>query len=304
VALGDGSRIELEPQSRLHVVDGRASHVRLDLERGGARFDVTHVSGRVFEVSAGGLEVEVVGTRFGVRVGKDRAHVEVWVDRGAVEVRRPDRHDPGRRLAAGESLTVATKAARSAAPRPPTTPPAPPPETVVPPGPRPEPALDAGLPPRVATPRPAPPASVVADAGAPAEPPQPAAPTLATATAAQLFEMANGARRAGRMRDAAEAYDTLRRRFPGDSRAGLAAFELGRLRMDAFHDLPGAVEALSAAIRIAPGGGFREDAMARVVQAYDVMGAAQACVRARDRYLASYPGGAQAAAIRARCGVP
>ena len=79
--------------------------------------------------------------------------------------------------------------------------------------------------------------------------------------------------------------------YPRDPRAGLAAFELGRLRMDRLGDMPGAVRALEQAVTLAPGAELREDALARLVAASAAAHDRSVCRRARDRYLADYAGG-------------
>jgi transmembrane sensor len=91
------------------------------------------------------------------------------------------------------------------------------------------------------------------------------------------------------------------KKFPSDGRAGLAAFELGRLRMDRLGDWPGAVQAFERAVQLAPGSGFREDAMARLVTAYAATGRSSDCVRSRDAYLAAFPAGVHRDAVAKGC---
>jgi outer membrane protein assembly factor BamD (BamD/ComL family) len=122
--------------------------------------------------------------------------------------------------------------------------------------------------------------------------------------ARQLFDTAGAARRAGKNAQAASLFDALRRRFPGDARAGLSAFELGRLRMDALGDPSGAMEALSQAISLSPAGSFREDAQARLVYAADAMHDDSRCRAMRQSYLARYPRGAHAVNVASKCGAP
>ncbi len=133
----------------------------------------------------------------------------------------------------------------------------------------------------------------------PVAPPEPSAG--AQVGARELLDHANTLRRSGQLRQAAETYDALLRRYPNDARAGLAAFELGRLRMDSLRDYAGAAQALEKAVAIAPGSGFREDAIARLVQVYDVLGRAADCTRAKDRYLKNYPSGVHRDAVSSRC---
>ncbi len=150
-----------------------------------------------------------------------------------------------------------------------------------------------------------PPAAAAAREPAPAVSALPLAPAAPSASAVgaprELLDEANALRRAGQLRQAAEAYDSLLKRYPGDPRAGLAAFELGRLRMDSLRDLPGAAQALERAVALAPGSGFREDAIARLVQVYDGLGRNADCSRARDRYLKHYPSGVHRDAVAVRC---
>jgi outer membrane protein assembly factor BamD (BamD/ComL family) len=120
-------------------------------------------------------------------------------------------------------------------------------------------------------------------------------------SAAELFDRANGARRGGNVAEAVRGYETLLASFPNDGRAGLAAFELGRLRMDRLGDYASAVSALKRAVSLAPGAGFREDAMARLVQAYAALGSKSACQSARDAYLKAYPKGVHLGTVSRKC---
>ncbi|HTA17682.1 MAG TPA: FecR domain-containing protein [Polyangia bacterium] len=112
---------------------------------------------------------------------------------------------------------------------------------------------------------------------------------------AQAFRAANDPRAAARL------FDTLRVRHHGDPRAGLAAFELGRLRLDRLDDPRGAAEAFDDAISIAPDAPFREDAQARLVEAYDASRDRARCLEARAAYLLRYPRGVHRDKIAARC---
>jgi hypothetical protein len=72
--------------------------------------------------------------------------------------------------------------------------------------------------------------------------------------------------------------------------------------MDRLGDLAGAVQALERAVQLAPGSGFREDAMARLVTAYAASGRNSECTRARDAYLAAFPAGVHRDAVTRGCG--
>jgi tetratricopeptide (TPR) repeat protein len=120
-------------------------------------------------------------------------------------------------------------------------------------------------------------------------------------SAAGLFRLASVARRAGRLREAADDYAALLERHPADARAGLSAFELGRIRMDALGEPLAAIEALERAAATGARTSFHEDALARIVVANDALGRREACRRARERYLAGYPNGVHARALLAQC---
>jgi transmembrane sensor len=257
VTLGDGSSLKVEPRSRVEVRDRTPSALKLVLARGRIACDVPHREGRSFVVAAGGVEVRVVGTKFSVaneaaQVGDGR-RVEVRVERGAVEVRGAD--DEVVRVEAGHSWSQVTKTEALE----PATAPEPAEETA--------PAMPAGK----------------AHAARPAHP--------APADARTMFEQARSQWRAGHIDEAARTYQALLAGHPRDPRAGLAAFELGRLRMDRLDDMPGAVQALEQAVALAPGAELREDALARLVAAAAAAHDRPRCARARTRYLTDYPAG-------------
>jgi FecR protein len=141
-----------------------------------------------------------------------------------------------------------------------------------------------------------------------AEPTRPAAPDDTVASIPpgsnpgprELLESAERARLAGHPQVAAAAFDALRRRYRRDPRAALAALELGRLRLDILRDAPGAVEALTDAISLAPKGPLREDAEARRVEALAAEHSSE-CATARDAYLARYPNGLHRAIVAGQC---
>jgi TolA-binding protein len=116
------------------------------------------------------------------------------------------------------------------------------------------------------------------------------------------FAQASVARRAGWMQEAADAYAELLRRYPRDARAGLSAFELGRIRMDALGDSRGAIEAFSEALRLSRKSQFREDALARLAIAHDTLGENVDCQAVRGRYVAEFPAGVHLGTLASLCG--
>jgi TolA-binding protein len=274
VTLVDGSNLKVEPRSRVEMRERTPSSLKLVLGRGRIACDVTHREGRSFVVAAGGVEVRVVGTRFSVanEDAEGGTRVEVRVERGAVEVRGAGPDAEVVRVAAGHSWSQVTKTE----------------------------ALGER------EPEAAPEVEAETDATRPAAP---AAKTHAVARAAHpaagdaraLFEQARDQWRAGKMEDAARTYQALLSSHPRDPRAGLAAFELGRLRMDRLNDMPGAVQALEQAVALAPGAELREDALARLVAAAAAAHDHPRCARARTRYLTEYPAGVHHRTVSATC---
>ena len=279
VGLDDGSRLELAAHTKVQVSGNETASMALELDHGRVDCDITHRPGRHFTVAAAGVTVRVKGTKFGVELAPSRDRVDVDVERGLVEVswqNGAERRD----LAAGEHWSIDLKA-----PAPPASGAAPPPSGE---------ATEAPTPSDSAAPSDAAVAPEAAKSGAAHAPHE--------VGARELLDLGNAARRAGDAAGAARAYEQLLSLHPTDGRAGLAAFELGRLRMDRLGDVPGAIQALQKAVMMAPGAGFREDAMARLVDAYARAGATERCRSAQRAYLSSYPSGVHATAVSRQCG--
>jgi transmembrane sensor len=285
VTLSDGSRVQLGATTRARLTSARPKAIRIDLERGAVEVEATHVEGRSFVVGAGGYDVHVVGTHFSVQ--RDPGdQVTVRVDRGVVEVGVTNGSaGETRRLAAGERWSAPDGASARA----PALPPTPAPITTAPA----QPGLASS--PVQAPAAPSPPGGMSGTTVG-------ASPRTHDETARELLDDAQRARADGRSEDAARAFDRLRRTFPRDPRSALAAFELGRLRLDVLGDARGAEEALRDAIALGPSSPFREDAEARRVEALSRMGDAGACASARAAYLARWPNGTYRRAVEVGCG--
>ena len=292
LVLADGSRVTLSSGAELTIDSATRERVHLVLSAGSIALDVTHVEGRPFVVSAAGHDVTVLGTAFAVKLDSHDAMRTLAVDvtRGRVAVTGPTgQHvlEAGQswstrvETASATSTAAATAAAAASSIAAATDAPSAPPEGDT---------VDAPLP-----------SSEPSSKAVPAAPPPAPAPVEGPR---ELLARATEARTSGRPRDAAIALDTLRRRYRSDSRAGLAAFELGRVRMDALNDPAGAAEAFADAIALAPGGPFREDAEARRVEALDALPDRGRCERVRDAYLARYPTGLHARQVATRCKRP
>jgi transmembrane sensor len=98
IALESGSQVVLGPHSRLTVAGRHGEQLALE---GGGYFTVRHDPARSLTVSAGGLEIRDVGTRFDLQTGGGAVRVEV--SEGQVEVRGEALGNPVG-LAAGHRL--------------------------------------------------------------------------------------------------------------------------------------------------------------------------------------------------------
>ena len=289
VVLPDGSRMTLSSGAEVVLETATPTRVHLTLGAGTLDLDVTHVEGRPFVVTAGGHDVTVLGTAFMVKLeARDgKRTLSVDVTRGRVRVFGPTGDHI---LDAGQSWSARIDALASGAS-----------------------ASGVGSPSALAASPSVPPVLTTPEGQATVDPPAPSAepvalpaPTTAPPVEGprELLARATDARAAGRPRDAAVALDTLRKRYRSDARAGLAAFELGRLRMDALSDPAGAAEAFGDAMALAPAAPFREDAEARRVEALDALPDRARCERARDAFIARYPAGLHANNVLKRCKRP
>ena len=124
VELPDGSVIQLNTDSAVDVRFDAASR-RVRLARGEAHFTVARNGGRPFIVSAGGVDVRVVGTIFNVRLRTES--VDVLVTEGKVRVGSPtsralaaapsaqDAAPASSELTAGQKVSIALAAATAPA---------------------------------------------------------------------------------------------------------------------------------------------------------------------------------------------
>lgn len=284
------------------------------LEKGGAWFNVEHKPSRVFRVSAGDIDVEVLGTRFLVEHIGPRVHV--FVDHGRVRVRWPR---GTRELTDGESGWFPPP------PRPPALEPSPPPAPVS--EPEPEPALAPAPRPE---PAPAPkPVALVAPALPPVEShptPPPPEPLPEPAESWQRFAQEGDFDRAWgllererlALRDdptelllAADVARLSRHpdmalsplsqvldRHPDDPRAPLAAFTLGRVLLEELGRPREAAAAFARARSLSPTAPLAEDALAREVEACSRAGDTVQARKLAEDFARLYPAGQRLRAVR------
>lgn len=299
LSLPEGSTIALEGATRLRLTHVAAKDVRLDLERGVVRFHVAHVDGRTFVVTARGVAVRVVGTRFRVALREELGveSVFVSVDEGRVAV---DRGAVGTAMvSAGETWSAIVS-----------TPPSPPAPVVSAP-----PSGSASAPVHVVV-KPRGPKrklpgrfhELFAEGDYTAAYGQIEADDFHAWVddlgAADLLELAVAARLSGHPRRAAIALERIRTAFRTNPRAGIAALDLARLRLDELNDAAGALVALDDAIALAPNADLKEDAEARRVQALEKLGDVARCIVARDDYLLRHPDGVHTTTVARRCTSP
>jgi len=118
-----------------------------------------------------------------------------------------------------------------------------------------------------------------------------------------LMRSADAARRAGHPAQAIPYLRRLLREHPGDARAPLAAFTLGRIFLAELGQPTDAADAFALARRLAPRGPMASHALAREVEAAARGGDVARARRLAETYAAHYPAGPQLAAVRRHGGI-
>lgn len=117
-----------------------------------------------------------------------------------------------------------------------------------------------------------------------------------------LLLLADAARLGGRPARARAALLALRRRFPGERAAHVAAFRLGRLAWDQERDPAEAARWFQTLLDEAPGDSTAPDARGRLMEALVRLGRRDEAVGVARDYLRRHPRGAYSAAARALLG--
>jgi len=273
----DGSTAEpLGQASELRVEEQSARRVRVRVS-GGARFRITPSRARSFEVRAGDVLVQVLGTEFSV--DRHDARTRVSVERGRVQVSWPGGTAT---LAAGE---IGTFPPDEGAPRP-----------VAAVAPQVEPS--ASVAPRSErAPRGWREWARKGDYGRAYAELQ-AKDAAVADDAADLMLAADVARLSAHPGAAVAPLRTLCERYPRDKRAPVAAFTLGRVLLDDLGRAREAADAFERADRLWPAGPLAEEALARAVEAWQRAGGSQRARTLAQRYLSSYPAGRHAESMR------
>ncbi|HVU03062.1 MAG TPA: FecR domain-containing protein [Polyangiaceae bacterium] len=280
------SEIIVSPGAGLDVLENGGQLFSLALRSGTAEFEVHPGGTRTWRIECGGVTVEVVGTHF--TLSRTETSLRVSVTRGAVVVRGANVPDGVVRLGPSESIDVPlsrsvpeASSGRVPAPMVVGDPPAEPrgPETAHEATPRAAPIPSSRL------------GSTAASAASSASPPEPT-PEME----ARLGE-ADAARRSGRLEDAAAILERALAERPGDPRAPIAEFSLGRLYLDSLGNPGRAAPHFSRAVSGGLPAALAEDADARLVEAYARAGDSGAANAAAARYRAKHPAGRRSADV-------
>ncbi|MEM7676759.1 MAG: FecR domain-containing protein [Myxococcota bacterium] len=278
VHLNDGTEITAKPGSELLRLHESNRSIAVRMARGRATFDVKPDAERAFVVWAEDIEVRVIGTRFSVE--RQNHTVVIRVDRGSVDVR--DEQEVYRLTAGDERrFTVAPAITEDSVVE--DTPSEPPPKL----GKKPRDSKSGRHEHRKNPSR----TEIQPNSNA----------AQKRSSARSIFLRAQTLRAKGRIEAAVRAYQRMLNVFPNDSRAPLAAMEIGRLKMDALQDYEGAIHALERAAYHSVDSPLREDAMARIVRAYDRLSRRSDCERAQNAYLEAFPTGRYLSDVRRHC---
>jgi transmembrane sensor len=326
VRFSDGTSFALEPSSRARVVSVESEGARIVLERGRAHFEVRPRAHARWQIDVGPFEVHVTGTSFDVGWDPATEAFELRLAQGSVALsgplvgeRRPVRAGQTARVAVAqgklEILDTAAAAASAQAAAAGATPSA----VAEMPGTRAS-AGDAAEHPAAPEPR----ASAGSMPGAGGNGPGAGWRELAAVgdykqalgaakaagferlcdslSANDLSRLADAARLAGDVGSSADAYQALRRRFPRDPRAALAAFSLGKMDFDQRGAYASAAQWFAAYLAEQPDGALAQEAAGRRLEALhrakDEAGARVAAAA----YLRRYPDGPHAALARELAG--
>jgi hypothetical protein len=325
IRFDNGSRFQLEARTAVRVVASNMETVKLDLSKGLLHADIKRNGETSWIISAGPYQVTVLGTVFSVDWDSDSSLLGVSVNSGKVLVRGGHLSEHGIRVQAGKRLVAdgdrgsvamesisgdsdtaddgeLASAADTGSPqdRPGMTD-----EDVA--------ALEAdrSIPPparegsHVATKKPANTDTPAGDsrswkdlsdarefaAAVAAARRQGLDELLTTLDANDLWALSNAARYARDATVSARALLAVRERFAGSQRAFMAAFMLGRLKLDLEGNPTAATAWFETYLTEKPSGPLAEEALGRLIDACDKAGRKTEAARNAEIYLSRYDGG-------------
>ena len=271
--LDDGSRLVLEPGSRLAPLENTGRSIALLLKTGRVHFDVQPGGPRRWSIEGGLATVEVIGTSF--VVSRSPSQVTIEVERGTVLVRGERVVNRAQRLQAGDRLDIAQEVVPAASS----------PVRAAPPT---EPGSE-----RNHKNRHEPVWRDLARRGDYEQAYQNlGAGGIATQVQAadidQLLALADVARLSGHPSEAVEPLRRVVREFGSEERGPLAAFTLGRVHLDSLDDPRAAARDFRDAISLGLSSALLEDAYLRLIEssarAGDRGGTEQSCQAHRQRF--------------------
>ena len=327
----DGSLLTLKGVSAGQIKKAREHQVAVVLFQGELDIAIEHSQRRQWVFTAGPYRIEDLGTEFRVSWDPRQQMLTCQVDSGKVQVEGPGISKGGVQLKANERLLVNPQTAsvslvrkgeapgapalqeQGAATQPPEARPTPAEQAVSPPGPARSKAVradDEPTRPRLAaraTPRKRPPpadddrpgrsaspralAQGYAPAPAKPAPEDPLSSPLQSLLLPELWELAESSRLEGKSDTAKLALHTVRQRFRETRRARIAAFLLGRIEMEQLNHPELAARWFSTYLLEEPQGSLAEEALGRLINAYQQSGQKQLSLQAAQQYLELYPAG-------------
>lgn len=307
IDFSDGSRITLEPGSRVRLAELRANGATLAVETGALDVAVKHQVQTDYRLSLGPFLVRVTGTQFKVSFSPEQDVLKVAMREGSVVVSGCALGDP-RPLRSGETLTASCRDSRFEISR--------------------GQVADAHAPPAVEHPAAAVPVvpltsldeSVRGAARAARPEGEPSWQSLARAgkfekalgsvdvlgfpaeceraSSEELALLADVARFGRRPQQAIMALSSLRRRFPTSSLASVAAFNIARVHFDQRGAYDDAARWFRVYLKEQPGGALAREAQGRLMEALYRGGDRSGASRIADAYLAANPNGPHARLAR------
>jgi transmembrane sensor len=307
LAFSDGSGLRVEPASRVRVVEVTRSGASVAVENGSLDVNVVHSAESRWRVIAGPITVRVTGTRFKVAWSALTEQFTLTVQEGSVTA-AGSLIGAERPVTAGETLRVFVGERRLELSRSPAAADSAGPSTA---------GVRTIEPPRANEPKRSEPARAApsAEANEPDWRVYAAQGSLRkafaaaeasgftqacnAASSAELLELGDGARLAGRPDRAEQALLALRKRFPRDPRRAAAAFALGKVAFDQRHNYSQAAVWFRTSVAEQPSGSLAREAAGRLIEALRNAGDASGARQAAQHYLERYPAGPHADVARA-----
>lgn len=307
IEFSDGTTVALEPKSRARVVEVQQSGAHIVLENGASRIHVVPREASRWQVSAGPYLVQVVGTRFDIEWGADDDVFVLRLHEGKVNL-SGCLFGKGRSVVAGETVRASCKtrqyeiATRDAA-RAASSPHQSQSQSAAPAKtenalPKPDTRVAVEKQTSEATSR-TPQWKQLAHAGKYKQALEAANAAgfdaiLDDASASDLSLLGDAARYSGRPSQAILAYEMLRTRFPGTSRAATAAYSLARTHFDQRAAYGEATRWFQQYLQEQPSGPLAREARGRLMESLARSGDRTGARRVAESYLKRYPDGPHA----------